>query len=541
MIRKIFLPTLFLTVLPWIGRAQEVTYRRVADLNPGGVGSFPSNFVTFNGASYFSAYTLELGRELFKYDGANVTLVSNINDQVHIDESGQQVGNDSAPDNFTIFNGLLYFTAYDQRRGGELWRFDGTRATRVTDINPDLNDTIKIFLKSSWPQELTAMGNALYFSADGGQSGIPGPIPVPNYELWRYNGTTATLITNIHADIGTNHGSYPHQLKVFNNALFFSADDGTNGYELWKCDGARAVLLTNINPGGAGSGSFPRFFTPYKNALYFQAYTDAHGFELWRTDGTNTVLVTNLNAFGSSSPEFLTVYNDALYFAANDGVSGFELWKYDGTSATLAADINPAGNSSVKNLTLFGGKLLFAADDGTHGWELWSYDGSDASLLADLNPDGDGFPEQFTASGNTLWFTASNSVAGYELFTTDGTTARLAADILPGEFSSFPLYLGPFGSELLFSANDSYFSDWEFWSASLRPFRFTSIERLGPEVHLSWTASGGTTNILQFTDSLAEGFKDLTEPIIVPGTGETSLIHTDRPDTPTRFYRIVRP
>src|SRR5688572_8515920 len=92
-----------LTILPWLIQAQEVTVRRIADLNAGSVGSFPSNFISFNGAAYFSAYTYELGRELFRYDGANATLVSNINDQTHFDESGSQVGNDSVPDNFILF------------------------------------------------------------------------------------------------------------------------------------------------------------------------------------------------------------------------------------------------------------------------------------------------------------------------------------------------------------------------------------------------------------------------------------------------------
>ena len=529
-----------LITLAWAVHGQEVTYRRVADLNPGGVGSFPSNFITFNGAAYFSAYTADLGRELFKYDGVNVMLVSNINEQTHIDESGLQAGNDSVPDNFILFNGGLYFSAYDQRRGGELWKFDGTRATRVTDINPDLNDTIKVFPKSSWPQELTVMGNALYFSADGGAP-FPGPVPVANYELWRYNGTSASLIMNIHPDIGTNHSSYPHQLKVFNNALYFSADDGVNGYELWKCDGTRVVLFANINPGGEGSSSFPRYFTAYKNALYFQAYDDTYGFELWKTDGTNTLLVTNLNPSGSSSPESLTVYKDALYFTANDGVSGFELWKYDGVSARLAADINLTGSSSVKNLTVFGDKLFFAADDGVHGWELWKFDGTSVSLVADLNPDGDGFPEQFTIVNNRLWFTASNSVAGYELFVTDGNTASLTADILPGPFSSFPFYLAPYGSELLFSANDSYFSDWEFWSASLRPFRITRIEEIGSEIHLTWTTVGGTTNVVQSANGLSDGFSDLTAPMIIPGAGEVSATYQGPKYGTTRFYRIVQP
>ena len=38
-------------------------------------------------------------------------------------------------------------------------------------------------------------------------------------------------------------------------ALFFTADDGTNGRELWISDGTTAgtVMLKDINPGAAGS------------------------------------------------------------------------------------------------------------------------------------------------------------------------------------------------------------------------------------------------------------------------------------------------
>ncbi|HKQ38195.1 MAG TPA: hypothetical protein VJ063_08970, partial [Verrucomicrobiae bacterium] len=271
-------------------------------------------------------------------------------------------------------------------------------------------------------------------------------------------------------------------------------------------------------------------------------YDNTHGFELWKTDGTNTVLVSDLNPKGSSLPEFLTVFKDALYFTADNGTTGFELWKYDGVSVTLAADINPAGSSSVKNLTVFRDALFFAADDGVHGWELWKYDGASASLVADLNPDGDSFPEQLTPVNNRLWFTASNSVAGYELFVSDGNTANLAADIIPGPISSFPLYLAPFGSELLFSANDSYFSDWEFWGATLRPFRITRIEQLGADIRLTWTSLGGTTNIVQYDDTLTGGFTDLSAPMVIPGVGEVSATYTDQPHSkPSRFYRIVQP
>lgn len=518
-------------------QAQESNARRVEDLNPGGVGSFPSNFTAFAGSLYFSAYTFELGRELWKYDTAGITLVSNINDNAGDLGGGVMEGHSSAPDWFTLFNGALYFSAFDERRGGELWRYDGNRAVRVADINPDMNDTIKLIPKSSWPHELTVMNNALYFSADAGGAFFP------NYELWRYDGVNVTMLTNIHPSFGTNHSSYPHQLTAFNNALYFAADDGANGYELWKHDGVRTLLLTNINAGGPESSSFPKFFTPYKNELYFRASDDSNGFELWKTDGARTLLVTNLNPVGSSSPEHFTIFKDTLYFGADDGVGGFELWKYNGVSATLVADLNSVGGSSVKNLTVFNDHLYFAADDGVHGWELWQCDGTAVSLVADLNPDGDSFPEQFTIWNNRLFFAASNSVAGYEMWMFDGRAATLTADILPGPASSFPLYPAGFGSELLFSANDSYFSDWELWSLTIRPFRITQIELLGNNVRLTWLTMGGTTNIVQAADTLTGGFTDLSPPLHIPGSGETLTNYLDAFNlgNPSRFYRIIQP
>src|SRR4051812_10036710 len=107
-----------LTIVSTVWAQDFVSVRRVADLNPGGVGSFPSNFTAYAGSLYFSAYTFELGRELFRYDGTNILLVTNINDTVHDEGGGVFAGNDSVPQWLTLFNGALYFSAYDQRRGG---------------------------------------------------------------------------------------------------------------------------------------------------------------------------------------------------------------------------------------------------------------------------------------------------------------------------------------------------------------------------------------------------------------------------------------
>ena len=42
----------------------------VADIEPGPAGSDPESFTVFNNLLYFSASTIDLGREIWRYDGS---------------------------------------------------------------------------------------------------------------------------------------------------------------------------------------------------------------------------------------------------------------------------------------------------------------------------------------------------------------------------------------------------------------------------------------------------------------------------------------
>ena len=75
----------------------------------------------------------------------------------------------------------------------------------------------------SYPADLTVFNDELYFRATDGTNGS---------ELWKYDGLNApSMVADIY--FGSSNG-YPFGLTVFNNELCFTADDGTNGYELWK-------------------------------------------------------------------------------------------------------------------------------------------------------------------------------------------------------------------------------------------------------------------------------------------------------------------
>ncbi len=99
------------------------------------------------------------------------------------------------------------------------------RVELVSDINPDSNDGY-----SFSPSEFTVFEDQLYFSADNGENGI---------ELFVSDGTAegTQLLVDLNPglnDYGFADSSEPSEFKVFGDELFFGADDGEVGSELFK-------------------------------------------------------------------------------------------------------------------------------------------------------------------------------------------------------------------------------------------------------------------------------------------------------------------
>jgi ELWxxDGT repeat protein len=169
---------------------------------------------------------------------------------------------------------------------------------------------------SAEPSQLVEFNNTLFFVArrtDGGAN---------QTELWKLDGDTPTVVTNS----AESDGYRPDQLTVVGNTLYFTAEDGS-GRELWKTDGTTFSQVLDIN---LGSGSTPQNLIAVGDTLYFTADNgiadgpDAIGRELWKTDGTaeNTTYVDDIWVGTQSSipsnPEFVNV-NGRLFFTASNG------------------------------------------------------------------------------------------------------------------------------------------------------------------------------------------------------------------------------
>jgi ELWxxDGT repeat protein len=215
-----------------------------------GEGSNPQEL--FASAAYdillFRAYSPTAGWELFGTDGIDVE-VFDIN-----------VGVESSdPSQFTEINGTIYFTAFTEETGMELWSLNETDGLEiVSDITPGIN--------SSSPQQLTAIGDWLYFTANAGAFG---------YELWRTNGTTTEMVIDL---LPGSDGAYPFGFVEHDGVIFFSANNGSN-WTLFQTTGTaastvEAVTTTGTSPYAGCECSTPivflgdRAFTYMGNAEY---------------------------------------------------------------------------------------------------------------------------------------------------------------------------------------------------------------------------------------------------------------------------------
>jgi ELWxxDGT repeat protein len=368
----------------WVSDGTTAGTQLVKDINPNNsqYASRPRYFTVLKNKLYFAADDDVNGRELWVSDGttAGTQLVADI-DPIAPDDIYLSRGS-SFPNYLTAFNNKLYFAASDSVSGRELWVSDGTAAGTqlVKDINAGSNDSApRPGNNGTYPFNFIELNNKLYFVADDGINGA---------ELWVTDGTTAgtQLVTDIKSG-----SSFPGYLTALNNKLFFVADDGVNGRELWVSNGTSTgtQLIKDINPSslyGNPRSSYPQNLIVLNNKLYFTAGDGVNGNELWVTDGTSsgTQLVKDINSgsgYSSSYANNFILFDNKLYFVASDGVNGRELWVSDGTTVgtQLVIDLNPGSNGSdPRNLTVVGNELFFSAGNSTTGTELFklTFDGS---------------------------------------------------------------------------------------------------------------------------------------------------------------------
>ena len=352
---------------------------------------------------------------------------------------GRQVSGVVNPYWFTWYNSALYFSAYDDLHGQELWKWDGIQTTLVSDINKGLDGSHPEY--SSNPAYLNVYNGKLYFGAADG-------LGLNLSNLYVYDGSTVTELHNT-AFLNVDHGGpvpnaeHVNNLVVYNSVLYFSETNGVYGWGLYSYDGSTFGRRGgDYNLPGVVVSQNP-YFTLFNGALYFggdwnyagtSPYSEPHS--LWKFDGSNITPVGNFGPPENNNPNnpiylsHLLVHNGALYFAATDraGAHGLELWKCT-TSDVVSRVIdlntgnppgsNPSYGSEPGMLTTFNGLLNFTANDGINGFKLYSYnDTSNAFTRIDQPAVGMySANEPFTVYNGTMVC----ETGGDDLYMNDGT------------------------------------------------------------------------------------------------------------------------
>ncbi|MES1240570.1 MAG: hypothetical protein ABUT39_03030 [Acidobacteriota bacterium] len=268
--------------------------RLVRDVEPGTSSSEPAGLTDFQGKLYFSAFNQGLGRELWVSDGT---------------EGGTDVvkairpGAGSNPSLLTVHAGRLWFFADDGEHGRELWSSDGTAGgtALAVDVEPGAG--------SFEPSLLVSLGDRL-----GDRLLISGRSPSQGSGIWVTDGTAAG--TRKISDRSMNG------YAVFQGRAWFgSADAGSQ--LLWVTDGTEAGTMPFLDREGQPI-SYPGRFAVLGGHLLFTAIqTKVWRRWLWESDGTPAGTVRLLPEVEENE---LVRASSRVFFPALSRETGDELW-----------------------------------------------------------------------------------------------------------------------------------------------------------------------------------------------------------------------
>ncbi len=319
--------------------------KRITELNPDiSTRNIMGAIATMNNFMYFTAYSDEVGYELFKTDGTptNTKLTTNYNKNIFA----------SWPNTFFEFNRRAYFMADNNRDGRQLWSSDGTsQGTKqefnwleyVNNENSNLSGSIY-----NYTTDFGILGNKLLYVN-------PSSKTVRAYDAITQTDTELKNQQFLSQSFNDDYIAkrYTSFTKLNNDYIFVD-----NLRYLWKTDGTSGGTALFYTLGNFYAN--PANLIKVNNEVFF---TTENPRAFWRTDGTasGTQVIQYLSTDQYVIPYFaeLSLGNKAYYIVNNfNSNSGFELWEVSSNAATLiSTKIN--SNDGQQHMIVSGNALYF--------------------------------------------------------------------------------------------------------------------------------------------------------------------------------------
>ena len=289
----------------------------------------------------------------------------------------------------------VFFQGFDAAHGFGLWKSDGTAAGSAPVAPGVIVD----------PGQLTAVGNRLYFVADGSSA--------DKVALWVTDGSDANTQRLADFDGNLDGLTIGHLTAHAGRLLFVAGTEHDRIQELWTSDGTAAGTqrlatldgwisemphsIVSVGPRAFVFGQSRTLITDgtvvgtqlvagvvaedygldaiaFKEFAYYALRTP-DGFQLWRTDGTTAGTGAVLDADGNpiAAPASFGVLDGRLVFVNYRGPE-LLLWESDGTAEGTRPLLSRENTASIYpwELVTAGDRLYFPWVDPATGWELWA-------------------------------------------------------------------------------------------------------------------------------------------------------------------------
>ncbi|MCR5862371.1 T9SS type A sorting domain-containing protein [Flavobacterium sp. J372] len=406
------------TYRPYISLGTEATTGLLSDVNVATDTSSPFKFCTAGNVVLFLGTTTKNGRELWSTDGTSdgTKMVADINRSRHGlhpygDIYSSVLGNEIVTIRFT--DGTSNKPIITQNASNDFILLDNASTSAANVYYDEYYSPKKIFYN---------VGNKIVYKGIAYNS--------TGMELYATDGTPSgtSLIKDIAPGAAHSLGEDNNLFMEYNGILYFNANDQVHGKELWRTDGTPdgTYMVKDIRV-GSQSGvmrqneySSMKQYAVYNNMLYFIA-NDGTGDAIWRTDGTanGTIMVMPVTSstiiMGATTTKMFFISKVGQYSQGPDTI-----WSTDGTQAgttllkTYLINVNKFDISAVMN-----DEIYYNAWEDEIGMGLAKSDGTVQGTVF-IKPSHPESINMIEKCGGHLYVATGNSG---DLWRSDGTAA----------------------------------------------------------------------------------------------------------------------